>query len=200
MKKLISIILISSVFIYLIYIITDHSKLNILSIGDLYSDGYNQGYYPSYNDYFKDYLKKYDNYDILALNSTLELLDFIKDNNELNNRHIKKIINDSNLIIINTGISELNKLDNVINSTYVNNYLNNYEQLINSVYKLNSNIIVVNIPSDVRISSKYRLIINDYYDGLVTKYKLKLIDVRDEPTKNINIIIYQALIGQKLTS
>ena len=200
MKKLISIILISSVFIYLIYMITDHSKLNILSIGDLYSDGYNQGYYPSYNDYFKDYLKKYDNYDILALNSTLELLDFIKDNNELNNRHIKKIINDSNLIIINTGISELNKLDNVINSTYVNNYLNNYEQLINSVYKLNSNIIVVNIPSDVRISSKYRLIINDYYDGLVTKYKLKLIDVRDEPTKNINIIIYQALIGQKLTS
>ncbi len=180
--------------------ITDHSKLNILSIGDLYSDGYNHGYYPSYNDYFKDYLKQYDNYDILALNSTLELLDFIKDNNELNNRHIKKIINDSNLIIINTGISELNKLDNVINSTYVNNYLNNYEQLINSVYKLNSNIIVVNIPSDVMISSKYRLIINDYYDGLVTKYKLKLIDVRDEPTKNINIIIYQALIGQKLTS
>ncbi len=200
MKKLISIILISSLFIYFIYMITDHSKLNILSIGDLYSDGYNHGYYPSYNDYFKDYLKQYDNYDILALNSTLELLDFIKDNNELNNRHIKKIINDSNLIIINTGISELNKLDNVINSTYVNNYLNNYEQLINSVYKLNSNIIVVNIPSDVRISSKYRLIINDYYDGLVTKYKLKLIDVRDESTKNINIIIYQALIGQKLTS
>ena len=33
MKKLLSIILIAIIFIYLIYIITDHTKINILSIG-----------------------------------------------------------------------------------------------------------------------------------------------------------------------
>jgi len=200
MKKLILIILISSLFIYFIYIITDHTKLNILSIGDLYSNGYNDGFYPSYNDYFKDYLKKFDNYDVLALNNTTELFDFINDNNELNNKHIKKIIKDSNLIIINTGIQELNSVDNNVNSNYINNYLSTYEKLINVIYKLNHNLLIVNLPKDLKISNKYRLIINDYYDGLANKYHINIIDIRNEDIKNTNLVIYQALINQKLTS
>ena len=200
MKKLILIILISSLFIYFIYVSTDHTKLNILSIGDLYSNGYNDGFYPSYNDYFKDYLKKYDNYDVLALNSTTELFDFINDNNELNNKHIKKIIKDSNLIIINTGIQELNSVDNNVNSNYINNYLSTYEKLINVIYKLNHNLLIINLPKDLKISNKYRLIINDYYDGLANKHHINIIDVRNEDIKNTNIVIYQALINQKLTS
>lgn len=200
MKKLLIIIFISTIFIYFIYMINHQSKLNILSIGDIYSNGYNNAYFPSYNDYYKDYLDHYDNYDLVTFNNASEAFYSINENKEMNGKAIKKMIKDANLIILNIGIEELNNSDNIINSNYINKYLNNYEQLLKAILKINNKIIIINLPRDLYLNDKYRLIINDYIDGLVNKYNLSLIDVRNEPLDNINILVYQVLMTQKLTS
>ena len=199
MKKLSIIIFISTIFIYLIYMINNQSKLNVLSIGDIYSNGYDTNYYPSYNDYYKDYLNDYDNYDLITFNNVNETYNDINNNIEINNKHIKKIIKDANIIILNIGIEELNNA-NIINSNFINKYLLNYEQLLKALIRINKKIVVINLPGNLNINDRYRLIINDYLDGLVSKYKLNIIDVRNESLNNINIFIYQALMTQKLTS
>ena len=199
MKKLSIIIFISTIFIYLIYVVNNQSKLNVLSIGDIYSNGYDTNYYPSYNDYYKDYLNDYDNYDLITFNNVNEAYNDINNNIEINNKHIKKIIKDANIIILNIGIEELNNA-NIINSNFINKYLLNYEQLLKALIRINKKIIVINLPGNLNINDRYRLIINDYLDGLVSKYKLNIIDVRNESLKSINIYIYQALMTQKLTS
>ena len=187
MKKLSIIIFISTIFIYLIYIINNQSKLNVLSIGDIYSNGYDTNYYPSYNDYYKDYLNDYDNYDLITFNNVNEAYNDINNNIEINNKHIKKIIKDANIIILNIGIEELNNA-NIINSNFINKYLLNYEQLLKALIRINKKIVVINLPGNLNINDRYRLIINDYLDGLVSKYKLNIIDVRNESLNNINIL------------
>ena len=199
MKKLSIIIFISTIFIYLIYMVNNQSKLNVLSIGDIYSNGYDTNYYPSYNDYYKDYLNDYDNYDLITFNNVNEAYNDINNNIEINNKHIKKIIKDANIIILNIGIEELNNA-NIINSSFINKYLLNYEQLLKALIRINKKIVVINLPGNLNINDRYRLIINDYLDGLVSKYKLNIIDVRNESLKSINIFVYQALMTQKLTS
>ena len=201
MKKILWILVVAGLFIYLIYGITNSSKLNILSIGDIYSNGYTTGsYFPSYNDYYQSCLKKYDRYDIITVHNLIELKEVLNNNELFNDSHIKKLIKNSDLLIINIGIEELSSVNNIINLNYINNYLSNFELVIKEIIGLNKNIYLVNIPNEVNINNKYRLIVNDYYDGLINKYQLNLIDVRNQSLESINQDIYQVLNGQKLTS
>ena len=198
MKKLIPIILISSIFIYLIFMITNYDTTNILSIGDIYSDGYNNNYYPSYNDYLKESLK-YDNYDVIVYHDLKETLMNIKDNQKVNERNIKRIIKDSDIVILNLGIEQIKNNESIINSNYLNNYLNDYETLLKELIQLNSNIYIINIPKNI-ISNKYQMIINDYYSGLAKRFHLKIIDVKDVDISSINPVIYQSLNSLELTN
>ena len=195
MKKIIIVILIATSLTYLIYQNNKQEHLNILSIGDIYSNGYNKCYYPSYNDYLMNDLN-YDDYNIKVFHNTSELI------NELNDpdSNIKRLIKEANHIILNIGIEELVSKDNIINSTYINNYLDNYETIIKKIIKLNKHITIINLPRNISLNKKYIVIINPYLKGLSNKYHLNLIDVSNIKIESINQEIYQQLITTYLTN
>ena len=199
MKKIIPIILISLVFIYLIFVTNKSNQINILSIGDIYSDGYNNNYYPSYNDYFKESLNKYDSYNILVFHDLKSILFSINNNDYFNDKQLKNIVKNSNIIILNIGIEQIKNNEAILNNDYLTKYLNDYESLLIELSKLNNYIYVINIPKNI-ISSKYQLIINDYYEGLINKYHLNLIDVKEYNIESINPVIYQYLNSLELTN
>ncbi|MBO4245654.1 MAG: hypothetical protein J5892_02815 [Bacilli bacterium] len=194
MKKLLIVILIASGLTYLIYTNNKQERINILSIGDIYSNGFNNGYYPSYNDYLMSDLK-YDQYDIKIFHHTSELI------NELNNHDsdIKKLIKEANVIFLNIGIEQLVNQE-YINSNYISEYLDNYEIIIKEITNLNKHLYLINLPSNINIDKKYIVITNTYLKGLSEKYHLALIDISNNKIESINQEIYQQLFTANLTN
>lgn len=188
MKNLLPIFLISAVFIFFIYQINYHTTYNITSLNDLNT------YFPTYDDYLKDELKYHD-YTVINYNTIKEMYYSITNNNEINHIHIKKIINDSSVIIINIGYQELIYKESYMSNKLFNEIIIDYTKLISEILKLNNNIILINLNNPK--NDKYIMLFNDYIAGLSKKNNLNLIDISKIKSNNTNQYIYQEIIRIK---
>ena len=155
MKKIFFLIIISLI-IFGIYKIFDESKINYLSIGDSLINGTNPYNYSGYgyNNYVKNYLERNDklrSFNNYYYNNSLEgLTNDIKNNRTIviDNKEyfIKKILRESDVIVISSGIDELayNYQENNMNYNYqyFDKMYKNIENLIKEIKKYSVNDII----------------------------------------------------------
>ena len=175
-KKLILLILVSTILTFFIYNFTHTSDITIVSLGD----GLSLGMTPydikgkSFNDYLKeDYEQKHKlkNYisDFASPNKTIkELIYEIKDNKTLtinNNKiSIKQAIHDADILTIAIGLDELSKIN--ITSEVRNKFTTDLKELLSIIKVLNNNqVFVLSIyptyEHDLLTISKINAIIRD---------------------------------------
>ena len=188
-KKLIIIILVGVISSIIIYYFTLNNKVKLLALGDGLASGmtaYNVNGY-SYNDYLKDYFKKENNLanynnSFAAVNlETKELINMIKSNYNINingkNITIQQTISEANIIIIGIGIDELaNKsLNNELTKKYINEYINNMEEIFKLIKKYNHNkVIVLGIYDIYNINSET---INQKIEKITKEYNYQFLDI-----------------------
>ena len=188
-KKLIIIILVGVISSIIIYYFTLNNKVNLLALGDGLASGmtaYNVNGY-SYNDYLKDYFKKennlanYNNSFAAANLETKELINMIKSNYNINingkSITIQQTISEANIIIIGIGIDELaNKsLNNELTKKYINEYINNMEEIFKLIKKYNHNkVIVLGIYDIYNINSET---INQKIEKITKEYNYQFLDI-----------------------
>ena len=132
MKKVL-IITLTLIIIYLIYLNANKDKINYV----LVSDNYN-----NINDYLID-PKIINNYNLFTNNSIIKMQEDIINNRtiRINNReyYFKKVLRESNLVVINIGMKELKNCFNnqVMESNYIcfDNMYSNITKLIKELRK-----------------------------------------------------------------
>ncbi len=186
-KKIISIIIISIIITYLIYVFFLDKRINIVSIGDGVSSGetsYNiKGI--SYNDYLKDYyedIKKIKNYNNKYSYKDNTLNDLINNfnNNERNN--IKQVIHDASILTIGIGEEELVKLvmTNNFNKDSIEKFLNNYDILLKSISKVtDAKIVLLSFYENYYLTKRDIIILNSNLANLAQKYNCYFININD---------------------
>ncbi len=184
--KLLIIILISSIFTYMIFFINKNNKISLVALGDGISSGETSFNIDgiSYNDYLKDYfnnkrlLKKYnDNYSY----KNYKLIDLLNDL-ESNKNNIKQIIHYANIITISFGEEELTKLSITkdLNLNYIKAFIDNYDILINNIKEINdSKIIVIGLYPNIYLSDSDVIIINSELSNIANKYNILFINISD---------------------
>lgn len=144
MRKIILILLISSIACRLIYLNTKETKKDIMIISDSISASINQTYYDMLqNKYSKlgiintNYIEPY-----LMISSINK---YIENNNKRNNKHIKEIIESSEYIIIFIGNDELSIYDNtkITKTNIAQNFILEYENLVQEIRKINNKKIII---------------------------------------------------------
>ncbi len=208
MKKIMLIILGATVITFLIFMYVKQDKYNITILGDsgnmakLNHDLFGI----SYNDYLaEEIIDKYQsssyNMDyIYHQQKVKDLIDDIKDNKIVNKKTIKKVIHDSNKVILFIGIDEilLAKHDQILDYRFIEKFLSDYSMLLSELKLLTDHVIIINIPKLSKVNLKYQNNINDYIHGLTIKYQYEMVDVSDLSYDN-NYYFNQALF-QKLSN
>ena len=145
MKKIL-IILLCPLIVYIIFILANDNSINYVSIGDSSIKGINQynivGY--GYNDYVKNYLIRnnlehtFNNY---YFNSSIDGLKNDVQNNKIlmiNNHQysIKKVLRESDLLVISTGMDELNFYLTSFRTSKFNNLMDSFYEELDGLCKI----------------------------------------------------------------
>jgi hypothetical protein len=189
--KIIIIILLCSLFTYLIFNINKSKKINIVALGDGIASGetaYNIDSI-SYNDYLKEYYQKYkilktynDSY-AYKNNKIKELIDNINDNSIKDNTlNIKQLIHNANIITIALGEDELTKLcltkDFTIDT--IKEYIKNYNLLIELIKRISeSKIILIGLYENKCLDKGSIIILNSELANISVKYNIIFLNIND---------------------
>lgn len=192
MKK-IGVICLTLVFLFLIYYHFDNKKINYVSIGDGITRGINIYGYESYgyNDFIYDYLKKKNK--LGEFNSyfysptVLKLTKDIKDNKTIrvdyNEYYIKKVLRESDMLVISVGEDELAK-----------NY-NKYNMEKNYIFFDKMYAEIDNLIKEVKKYAKGQILFlgyynpTNYYDSKTDEFFIDL-DVRLNELMMYHDIVY----------
>ena len=160
---------------YYIYNATIDNKTDITLLGDNTLN----------NPYFKE-LGEVNNIFVNADYHMIDLLDIIKYNKEIDNKNVHQILRNTDILIISIGMNDIYyKLnDNLYEVyTYMNNIINNYEEILKYISKYNY--------KEVYILGYYD-IYNKYNDIFTyTNYKLNnLANLYGFTYLNLNKIFY----------
>ncbi len=208
--KIILILFISTILTIFIYYNTLNKEINLLSLGDGVASGMTPSNLngTSYNDILSKNVKNY-NLDFAKPNyRVIDLLNDIKNNTKINNNYIEQLIHSSNIITISIGMDELSNIDN-LNTTYINTFLNNYDNLLYILRKLNNKeIILLSLYKYKYIKDSYIILINSKLKEYSQKYNIKFIDINlilsttHFPKENSYYFNYNAhlLISNKIKS
>ena len=135
MKKILFIIIIC-IFVYFIYNGITDRNIKYLYIG---SNDYNR-----YNILIKDnyIMKEYTTYIRDDDYRVMDLINDIVDNRKINNRKFQNLLVKSNIIVISTGINDLEYKEK-LNYNYVDELINDIEKLLKLIRKYNKDTIYV---------------------------------------------------------
>ena len=188
--KLILIILICSLLAIVINFINIEDKVSVMAIGDGVAKGitsYNmEGI--SYNDYLKDYflnkekLKNYNTEFSKKDLTTKKLYNFLIKNIVGYNtkKPIKQLIAKSNLLIINIGMDELEKisLDKNNEREKIIDYLNYYDKFCGELREFyNKNIIIVGLYPTKDLNTNLIYSINNNLKQIASQNNTSFIDI-----------------------
>ncbi len=173
MKKIL-IILLCPLIVYIIFILANDNSINYVSIGDSSIKGINQynivGY--GYNDYVKNYLIRnnlehtFNNY---YFNSSIDGLKNDVQNNKIlmiNNHQysIKKVLRESDLLVISTGMDELNFYLTSFKTSKFNDLMDSFYEELDSL----CNIIKKYAKNDIIFIGLYNP--KTYYDSDIDEF------------------------------
>ena len=135
MKKILFIIIIC-IFVYFIYNGITDRNIKYLYIG---GNDYNR-----YNILIKDnyIMKEYTTYIRDDDYRVMDLINDIVDNRKINNRKFQNLLVKSNIIVISTGINDLEYKEK-LNYNYVDELINDIEKLLKLIRKYNKDTIYV---------------------------------------------------------
>lgn len=187
MKKILFVTIIIFLVI-IIYIINIDKKELVFKIGDSLSLSINSYNISSYDEYVKEYLineKKYEDYIIYGKSNYKigELQRDIKNNIDINDRHIQNILIKADLIILEIGIDDLkNILSN--NNNYIYEYLDgigrNMEELVKLIRSYCKEKILLVGYYNLNLNNnneEYINYINNIYKSISNKYDIYYLDV-----------------------
>lgn len=186
--KVILILLIGFILTIIIYYYTIPKNLNYLALGDGIASGENAYLIDgnSYNDYFnEEQYKKIKNYnaDFSKKNYKLkELIDDIKNNNQIKGKYIEQLIHNSNIITIAIGMDELAKFSvtDKLDQDYIKNFLNSYDNLLYLIRKLNDKeVIILGLYRANNLKESDIILINSQLKDIAKKYNSKYIDISE---------------------
>jgi len=190
--KLIIIILISSIFTYLIYFFNKDNKLNIVAIGDGIASGetaYNiDGI--SFNDYIKEYfenkklLKSYDNKYAYKNYKISELINDLKSNDIKSDEklYIKQILHNADFITLSIGEEELIKLSitNDLTTDYIKKFVSDYDNLLFMLKEItDAKIILIGFYENKYLDKSKIIILNSEISNIAIKYDCIFINISD---------------------
>lgn len=190
MKKQIILTIIFGVFMaFLIYKMTYHEEMNLVSLGDGVSLGltaYNvKGY--SFNDYLRDYfedstiLREYI-FEFSSVDETSKsLLNKIINNEVLENNSltIQQAISKAKVITISLGMDELNNLKS-LKTKDINNYISNMNKIMNLIRNINQKqIFLVSLYKSEKLDKEIVEKINNQLKEICNKYQIIFIDITD---------------------
>lgn len=193
--KIIIILFICVLFTILVYFFSLKNSIDYLALGDGVASGetpYNiKGI--SFNDYFieNNHIKSYnENYSYK--NNTIEkLINDINNNVKSDNKYLKQLIYEADVITIAIGMDETIKysLTNDLNDEYIKKYCNNYERLIKILTNLNKKeIIIISLYNHSSIKTKDIIILNSMISNIADKYKCKFINISSFFKEDIYIL------------
>ncbi len=190
--KILLILVIGTIITTGIYFNLDHSKKNLLALGDGISLGMTpyqvEGY--DFNDYLVDYLQKENklNHYFRYFNETDETATSLNNkidnniSNRENQKRIKQAIKQADIITIALGMDELNNYasKNYLGSTKIRGFLNKYEEVLAKIRKLNDKYIyVIGLYDTNQINSTKITKINNELKRICQKNKIYFIDISD---------------------
>lgn len=170
-RNFLIILIISIISTFIIYNIKHQNNYNILSIGINNNMKYN-----SYIDYLDvkettEIVEYYENEMRIK-----DLITIIEKNKEINRRHIKEIISNSDLIILNILQNDIYLENNSKES------LNELTELINNIKKINDkNIVIIGIYNSNGIDKNYKKvnIVDFNYNELAEKMNIDYIKINN---------------------
>lgn len=190
--KILIIILLGTLFTFIIYFHTDRDNLNVLALGDGISTGMTsyhiEGY--DYNEYLTEYLNEnnrlenyYRNFNEVDETAS-SLLNKINNNIENIDKNIKlkQAIKEADIITISLGMDELNNYakKNNLGSTKINGYINKYEEVIRILRQLNNkSIYLVSLYETSLINKSKVKKINESLQNLAKQYRITYIDIEN---------------------
>lgn len=190
--KLILIILISSIFTYLIYFLNKEDKINIVALGDGIASGETSYEIDgiSFNDYIKEYFdnrKLLDNYDNNYAYKNYKISELINDlkSNDLKedeDLYIKQILHKANLITIAIGEEELVKLSITkdLNKEYLKKFITEYDDLLFLLKEItDAKIFVVGFYENNFLNKSNVIILNSELSNIAIKYEVTFINIAD---------------------
>lgn len=197
-KKIILVLIILTVILFFSFPNFYKHKINYTILGDkqLFT---NNIISKNFSDLIYDELIKKDKiiYNKDFINNDVRIIDIINDindNKKINNISIKKLLKDSDILIINVGNNELyyklSKYDNNENNnkeiyTYLDNILKDYKQLLNLIEKYNDKKIFM-----IGVFNDTNNINNDIFYNYINKHL-------ENYTKNTNIIFINEIGNNK---
>ncbi len=192
-RQIIITIILSTILALIIYKITNHEEINIVTLGDSLSIGMTAyhvtGY--SFNDYLRDYyeensiLREYITEFAKEDETTKNLLTKIANNEKLesHNLTIQQAIGKANILTISIGMDELNNQKN-LKSKHIEQYLKNMEKLITQIRNFNKKeIIVLGLYKTTNISEIQITKINQKLQEIAENNQAKFINIREVEKK-----------------
>ena len=186
------IILIGTILTFCIYFHTEQGKINVLALGDGISTGMTvyhvEGY--DYNEYLTEYLNEQNNLGAYyryfnEVDETASNL-VIKINNNITSIDkkikLKQAIKEANIITIALGMDELNNYakKNTLGSTKINGFLKKYEEILNTIKKVNNEkVYLIGLYESHLINKNKIEKINTEIQNLAQKYNVTYIDIMD---------------------
>jgi len=190
--KLILIILLCSIFTYLIYFFCKENKLNIVAIGDGIASGETSYGIDgiSFNDYIKDYyesknlLKSFNNNYAFKNYKISSLIDDLKTNviDEEDKLYIKQLLHNANIITISIGEEELMKLaiTNDLNTEYLKKIIEEYDNLIFMLKDITeAKIVLISFYENEYLNKTNTIILNSELSNIAIKYNTIYININD---------------------
>lgn len=190
--KIFIIVLISSIFTYLIYFFNQEEKLNIVALGDGIASG--ETSYDidgiSFNDYIKEYydskklLNNYDNKYAFKNYKINDLINDLKNNNlhEDEDLFIKQILHNADLITISIGEEELVKLaiTKDLDADYLKKFINEYDDLMYILKDItDAKIVLVGYYENHYLDKGKVIILNSEISNIANKYDAIFINISD---------------------
>ncbi len=188
--KLLLIIIIGCAATIIINLITFKTQINLVSIGDGFSQGmtpYNVAG-PSFNDYLKDKLEsqnklgKYNNEFSKAHLSIHELNEFLEENylGKFTRIPIKQTIVTADIITLSIGLDEFAdlSLQNNFDTSAEENYVKEVEIFLNNIREFyDKKIIIIGLYPAYKFDQKDAIEINNQLKKLAGKYNCLFLDI-----------------------
>lgn len=206
-KKKLVIFFLALIPIYIIYTMTYEENFTYVSIGDDLAKGHTpfDTYGESYTDYVYSYLKSKNsktelNIDFIEEDIRItDLIDKIKNADKQNNKTLPQIIKEANIITISIGSEELfSKIrsnyelyikDNTKIFKYIDEMINNYEELIKEMKKITkADIFIIGYYNPINDNTASLESIFNYLDikfkNLEKKHKINYVPINEGFNQN----------------